>query len=106
MSNAAMIETFMSRLIAYRLSADAQSLDWLERYVIDRIPIADKIRLLGEIVSDLPDSVAYPEFLDDLRSINAARVHIAHSVVWPQLEQATYTVYRRGEPKGMLESEL
>jgi hypothetical protein len=110
LSTAASIENIVTWQIARSITKGDRAFKWFMKYAADRVPVPDKIRLLGEVVASLRDpSIVYPEFLDDLRLINDVRVRVAHSVFIPEGETNLtpgYVNFRKGQPDRMSETDL
>jgi hypothetical protein len=107
---AAAVENIVTWLIGSNVCGDERAFGWFMRYMADRIPVDEKIRLLGEIVESLDDdTVGYAELLDDLRQINRVRREVAHSVYigsgTDDLGEG-YVSFRRGKPTRLADDEV
>lgn len=110
LSKAAAMENLVTWIVAASIARDPRSFSWFMKYAADRIPVGEKIKLLGEVVKSLPDPTAvYDDFLDDLRTINAVRVHVAHAIFIPpgtDADGAGYVKFRNGRPTRIADDEL
>ncbi|MEP9364655.1 hypothetical protein ABLE68_16935 [Nocardioides sp. CN2-186] len=109
LAKAATVENLITWVIAASICRDQRGFSLFMRYAADRIPIAEKIKLVGEVVSSLPDpTVVYDGFLDDLRFINQVRVRVAHAVVLPKNHPLGqhYITFRKGKPEHITNDEM
>ncbi|MBA8803572.1 hypothetical protein FB382_001863 [Nocardioides ginsengisegetis] len=110
LSRAAALENLTTWIIAASIAKDERAFGWFLHYAADRIPVEEKVKLLGEIVTELPEpTVVYSEFLDDLRFINRVRVQVAHSVfIFAGFDSlgAGYVNFKKGKPRRMSDDDL
>ena len=101
------MENLTTWVIASSVCVDERAFGWFMRYAADRMPVAEKVNLIGEIVQTLPDpTVIYDGFLDDLRQINRVRVRVAHSIVLPDQTYGQYVNIRKGLPDSISNDEM
>lgn len=111
LSKAAAVENIVTWLIASSLCRDERAFGWFMSFAADRIPVSEKIKLLGKIVESLPHPSVVPgRFLDDLRLINKVRVTVAHSlyIEVPPSDGAPagHVMFKKGLPTSVSDADL
>lgn len=110
LTDAALMENLVTYIIARRVTGEDEfALGLFMSYSADRIPVSEKIKMLGDIIDSFekPPPELYPTLLDDLRLVNEVRVHVAHSmVVGDGSDPTRYVKWRRGREVTISEDEL
>ena len=109
---AAFLENLTAMLIGLHIAGEmgTQGFALFMEFAADRIPVADKIKMLERSVDERysASNCQYPELFDDLRAVNSLRVLVAHSMIStvPTSNEPFYWKIRRGQPSAIPASEL